>query len=103
MLDRVHDLYDELDRRRLIFALKEQRSAGVDRSRSHLDGVNSARPDDLHDRYREQLADGTHSPAGGNGLRMIDIVRHSSGKLEHAFVPCDRENAFFSLNVNMTT
>lgn len=99
MLDRVHDLYDELERRRFMPALKKERSARADRMRSHLDRVSSDSPADLRDWYREKLVDGTYSPAGDGGLGMIGIARRSGGKLEHAFVPCDRENAFFSLNV----
>jgi len=34
---------------------------------------------------------------------MIDIARKSGGKLEYGFVPYDKDNAFFSLNVNVTT
>ena len=79
--------------------------AGVEvgRLKSHLDRINSASADDLRDWYREKLADGTYSPLGGGGLGMIDIARRSRGKLEYAFVPYDRDNAFFSLNVNVTT
>mgnify|MGYP007011867753 CR=1 FL=1 len=40
---------------------------------------------------------------GGGGLGMIDIARKSGGKLEYGFVPFDKDNAFFSLNVNVTT
>ncbi|MBK8498184.1 MAG: hypothetical protein IPL52_05075 [Flavobacteriales bacterium] len=77
--------------------------AEVDRLKSHLDRINSASPDDLREWYREKLVDGTYSAVGGGGLGMIDIARRSGGKLEYAFVPYDHDNAFFSLNVNVTT
>ena len=77
--------------------------ADVEQFKSHLDRINSASPDDLREWYRPKLADGTYSDAGGGGLGMIDIARRSGGKLEYAFVPYDRDNAFFSLNVNVTT
>ena len=76
----------------------------VEQLKSHLDRINSASPDDLREWYRTKLADGTYSSAGGGGgLGMIDIARRSGSKLEYAFVPYDRDNAFFSLNVNVTT
>lgn len=75
----------------------------VQQLKSHLDRINSATPDDLREWYRAKLSDGTYSAAGGGGLGMIDIARRSGGKLEYAFVPYDRDSAFFSLNVNVTT
>jgi hypothetical protein len=36
-------------------------------------------------------------------LGIIDIARKSGRKLEYGFVPLDEKNAFFSLNVNVTT
>lgn len=77
--------------------------AEVDQLKSHLEKINSASPDDLREWYRTKLADGTYSSAGGGGLGMIDIARRSGRKLEYTFVPYDRDNAFFSLNVNVTT
>lgn len=75
----------------------------VEQLKSHLEKINSASPDDLREWYRTKLADGTYSSAGGGGLGMIDIARRSGRKLEYTFVPYDSENAFFSLNVNVTT
>lgn len=75
----------------------------VDRLRGHLDRINALPPDELREFYRETLADGKYSSSGGGGLGMIDIARKSGGKLEYGFVPYDQHNAFFSLNVNVTS
>jgi hypothetical protein len=75
----------------------------VDGLRSHLDRINNLTPEMLREFYREKLADGTYSKNGGGGLGMIDIARKSGSKLEYGFVPYDEDNAFFSLNVNVTT
>lgn len=74
----------------------------VDHLQEHLDRINALGPDELRDLYRETLADGQFSTKGGGGLGMIDIARKSGGKLEYGFVPYDKDNAFFSLNVNVT-
>lgn len=75
----------------------------VQRLKGHLDRINALHPDQLREFYRETLADGTYTKNGGGGLGMIDIARKSGGKLEYGFVPYDQDNAFFSLNVNVTT
>lgn len=75
----------------------------VDRLKEHLDKINSLPQEGLRDLYKETLANGRFSPHGGGGLGMIDIARKSGGKLEYGFVPYDENNAFFSLNVNVTT
>lgn len=75
----------------------------VDKLKGHLDRINSLPPEQLRDFYRETLADGKYTRSGGGGLGMIDIARKSGGKLEYGFVPYDKDNAFFSLNVNVTT
>ncbi len=77
--------------------------ADVDQLKGHLDRINALDADALRDWYREKLADGRYSAAGGGGLGMIDIARRSGGKLEYAFVPYDKDSAFFSLNVNVNT
>ncbi len=74
----------------------------VDHLKVHLDRINTLGPDELRELYRETLADGQFSTKGGGGLGMIDIARKSGGKLEYGFVPYDKDNAFFSLNVNVT-
>lgn len=73
----------------------------VDRLKGHLDRINALPPEELRDFYRTTLADGQFSVNGGGGLGMIDIARKSGGKLEYGFVPYDKDNAFFSLNVNV--
>ena len=75
----------------------------VEQFKGHLDRINALPPDQLREFYRETLADGKYSSHGGGGLGMIDIARKSGGKLEYGFVPYDKDNAFFSLNVNVTT
>ncbi len=75
----------------------------VDTLKGHLDRINALPPDELRRFYRETLADGKYTQSGGGGLGMIDIARKSGGKLEYGFVPYDKDNAFFSLNVNVTT
>lgn len=77
--------------------------AEVDQLKGHLERINSLSADDLREWYKAKLADGTYSSAGGGGLGMIDIARRSGGKLEYAFVPYDKDSAFFSLNVNVNT
>ncbi|MCB0764693.1 MAG: SiaB family protein kinase [Flavobacteriales bacterium] len=74
----------------------------VERLKAHLDRINSLEPEGLREFYKETLADGRYSSNGGGGLGMIDIARKSGGKLEYGFVPYDEDNAFFSLNVNVT-
>lgn len=75
----------------------------VDKLKDHMDRINALPPDELRSFYRETLADGKFSTSGGGGLGMIDIARKSGGKLEYGFVPYDKHNAFFSLNVNVTS
>jgi hypothetical protein len=75
----------------------------VERLKGHLDRINALPPAELREFYRETLADGNYTKSGGGGLGMIDIARKSGGKLEYGFVPYDKDNAFFSLNVNVTT
>lgn len=70
--------------------------------KSHLDRVNGCEPEQLRDLYKETLNNGRFGKAGGGGLGLIDIARKSGRKLEYGFVPLDKENAFFSLNVNVT-
>lgn len=77
--------------------------ADVESLKGHLDRINALPPDQLREFYRETLADGTYTKSGGGGLGMIDIARKSGGKLEYGFVPYDKDSAFFSLNVNVTT
>lgn len=70
--------------------------------KAHLDRVNGCEPEQLRELYKEILNDGRYGRAGGGGLGLIDIARKSGRKLEYGFVPLDSENAFFSLNVNVT-
>lgn len=70
--------------------------------KAHLDRINDCGPDQLRDLYKETLSNGRFTRAGGGGLGIIDIARKSGQKLEYGFVPLDNENAFFSLNVNVT-
>lgn len=77
--------------------------ADVDRLKDLLDRINALPPDALRDFYRQRLADGTYTKSGGGGLGMIDMARKSGAKLEYGFVPYDKDSAFFSLNVNVTT
>lgn len=71
--------------------------------RSHLDRINDCNPVELRDLYKQTLNNGRYGRAGGGGLGIIDIARKSGRKLEYGFVPLDEKNAFFSLNVNVTT
>jgi hypothetical protein len=75
----------------------------VERLKNHLDKINSMDAGALRDLYKTTLADGGFSAKGGGGLGMIDIARKSGAKLEYGFVPYDEDNAFFSLNVNVST
>lgn len=70
--------------------------------KDHLDRINGCAPDQLRELYKQTLSDGRFSRVGGGGLGIIDIARKSGRKLEYGFVPLDNENAFFSLNVNVT-
>jgi hypothetical protein len=70
--------------------------------KAHLDRINGCDPEQLRDLYKETLGDGHFTRVGGGGLGIIDIARKSGRKLEYGFVPLDNENAFFSLNVNVT-
>jgi hypothetical protein len=74
----------------------------MDALKSHLDRVNGCEPEQLRDLYKETLNNGRFGKAGGGGLGIIDIARKSGRKLEYGFVPLDKENAFFSLNVSVT-
>ena len=74
----------------------------VEKLKNHLDKINSLNPEELRDFYKEKLAEGGFSAKGGGGLGMIDIARKSGCKLEYGFVPYDQDNAFFSLNVNVS-
>ncbi len=71
--------------------------------RSHLDRINDCDPEELRNLYKQTLNNGRYGRAGGGGLGIIDIARKSGRKLEYGFVPLDEKNAFFSLNVNVTT
>lgn len=70
--------------------------------KDHLDRINAMAPEELRGFYQETLANGRYTSSGGGGLGIIDIARKSGQKLEYGFVPFDTENAFFSLNVNVT-
>lgn len=74
----------------------------VDRLKEHLDRVNGCNATELRELYQRTLNDGRYGRSGGGGLGIIDMARKSGGKLEYGFVPLDKENAFFSLNVNVT-
>ncbi len=74
----------------------------VEKLKNHLDKINSLNAEGLRDFYKEKLAEGGFSAKGGGGLGMIDIARKSGCKLEYGFVPYDQDNAFFSLNVNVS-
>ncbi len=75
----------------------------VQKLKEHLDRINSLDPEALRVLYKETLAEGGFSSKGGGGLGMIDIARKSGAKLNYGFVPYDEDNAFFSLNVNVST
>lgn len=75
----------------------------VERLKQHLDRINALSSEELRDLYKATLADGRYGTRGGGGLGMIDIARKSGAKLEYGFVPIDKDSAFFSLNVNVTT
>lgn len=75
----------------------------VDRLKAHLERINGLSPEELREFYKTTLADGRFGARGGGGLGMIDIARKSGAKLEYGFVPMDKDSAFFSLNVNVTT
>lgn len=77
-------------------------SEEVNGLKAHLDRINGCEPDQLRELYKETLSDGRFTRVGGGGLGIIDIARKSGQKLEYGFVPLDNENAFFSLNVNVT-
>ena len=77
-------------------------SEEVNGLKDHLDRVNGCEPEQLRDLYKETLNNGRFGKAGGGRLGLIDIARKSGRKLEYGFVPLDEENAFFSLNVNVT-
>lgn len=70
--------------------------------KAHLERINAMDQDELRDFYKEVLNNGRFTGSGGGGLGMIDIARKSGRKLEFGFVPFDKDNAFFSLNVNVT-
>lgn len=74
----------------------------VEALKHHLDHVNGCEPEQLRDLYKHTLGDGKFSRSGGGGLGIIDIARKSGRKLEYGFVPMDDDNAFFSLNVNVS-
>ncbi len=78
-------------------------TAEVAELKAHLDRINELAPDKLRELYRERLNNGQYTASGGGGLGMIDIARKSNSKLEYGFVPIGQDNAFFSLNVNVTT
>jgi hypothetical protein len=71
--------------------------------RAHLDRVNDCDPGELRDLYQRTLNNGRYGRAGGGGSGIIDIARKSGRKLEYGFVTLNEQNAFFSLNVNVTT
>lgn len=75
----------------------------VSELKDRLDQVNGCGPDQLRELYKSKLGDGKFTRTGGGGLGIVDIARKSGRKLEYGFVPLDNDNAFFSLNVNVTT
>ena len=74
----------------------------VQELQQRLDQVKGMDPDALRALYKSTLNDGRYSILGGGGLGIIDIARRSGGDMEYGFVPYDADNAFFSLNVNVT-
>lgn len=74
----------------------------VNELKERLERINTMLPEELRDLYKTTLADGKYGAHGGGGLGIIDIARRSGRKLEYGFVPYDKDNSFFSLNVDVS-
>ncbi len=73
----------------------------VSKLRSRIDEINEMSKEEMKAYYKSILNNGTFSDKGGGGLGIIDIARRSGQKLKYGFVPVDKENSFFSLNVSI--
>lgn len=71
--------------------------------KTKLERVNSLDQEELKELYKSILENGTYSSKGGGGLGIIEIARKSGEKLEFGFVPVDKQNQFFSLNVKVNS
>ena len=66
-----------------------------------IDELNSLSADELKDRYRAALDNGSFTPKGGAGLGMLYIARKAGGRMEYVVHQSDVDHSFFSLKVNV--
>ena len=71
--------------------------------KAKLERVNELDREELKSLYNNILDNGTYSSKGGGELGIIDIARKSEKKLNFGFVPIDKTNQFFSLNVKVNS
>lgn len=65
------------------------RSEQREHIREKLDRVNSLDRDGLMAAYKQQIAEGHISEAGGAGLGFLDIAKKSGNPIEYRFFPLD--------------
>jgi hypothetical protein len=75
----------------------------VEELKVKLERVNQLDSEELKSLYKNILDNGTYSSKGGGELGIIDIARKSGEKLDFGFVPVDKLNQFFSLNVKVNS
>ena len=74
----------------------------INNLKNRIEEVNSLTPDELKEKYRNVLDNGTFSKKGGAGLGIIDIAKKSGNKLTYEFIPHNDQYSFFSLIVKIT-
>lgn len=66
-----------------------------------LKKINTLKPDELREYYREKLGSTELSDRGGAGLGFIDMARKSGQKLEFHFQPVEKGIHFFTFSVSI--
>lgn len=78
------------------------KSSQVDELKSFLEEINGMTEEELDEKYKQQLKEGSLSAKGGAGLGFIDIRRKTENKMEFHFYPSEQETSFFVINVIIT-
>jgi len=79
--------------------IRQSQVAGL---KEFLDNINHLSEEELNERYKQQLMEGTLSPKGGAGLGFIDIRRKTENTMDYHFVSREDNSSFFLFNVLIT-
>lgn len=66
-----------------------------------MDMINSLSSEELHEKYREILANGVQSDIGGSGLGLLDLARKSGNKLNYKLQKIEKDTNFFTIIIKV--